>query len=1128
LALAAWPRYRGRVVLLTSAVNLDGGTWPLSPSFAAMVQELLPFAVSGRLREHAAAVGDPLEEYLPAGAAGLDAEVVTPDGQAQAVQTLSHEDGGVLRFGETEQSGLYRATLAPQPQEYLFAVNVPTSAGESQLASESDLSRAGTEELRATFPGWDFQVVTDLRDVTPAHTGGISPPAGTSPPPNEGTDTSPAPRGEAGRFAARGLLLAVLTLVLIEVVLAWRFGHYDGAAGTTAAAPVPGGRLIPILVAVVAGLSLVVLASVLGHAAWTDDFLGFLGDNLRRQLETGDYLPDRLPAGVRHALALAPDLTPPAPGESPRWRLEAAPGTPAWLTDPWAVGGLALAAAVLVGLVYRREGPATTRWPYRFLLSGLRLYLVLLALLVLLPQLQLRVERQSWPDIAIVLDTSRSMSHSDHYQDAAEREAATRLAEGAALSTPQRLQLAQALVRRRADERDDWLTALLRHKFKVHLYTCAQGRAWLADVTEPDEHARGLQALDALQAEGETSALGTALSQVLDDFSGRPLAAVIMLTDGVTTEGEDLARVAQKRRGVPLFLVGIGDAHEERDLDLHDLQVEKAVYVNDRVVFEARLAGKGYPDLTVTVTLRERTADGKEVVLATQPVRVDPQGKPVPVRLVHQPATPGKKTYVLEVPVQPDEKRPADNNRLECTVFVQEVRVIRVLYVEGSARYEYRYLKNLLERESSRDPRNKTIDLSVLLLDADDEYASQDRSARVEFPTREELGQYDVVILGDVDPKSAKLGERNLKYLADFVRDGGGLLAMAGPRWNPRAFRDTPLAAVLPVEVLDVPPRDEDRLLADGYRLERTAAGRLHPILRFHPEEAENTAIWTRQLAELLWWAEGYRVKPGAEVLAVHPGRSAADPHRPRAPGEEGHPLMVQQFVGAGRSIFLGFDETWRWRLREHELRFNQFWIQAVRYLARGRLGQINLFLDRQTAYRRGMPIKVTIQFPDNAPPLDPQTDVQVLVERRPLPPVGTAEAEVQTLRLAKLAGTRATYEGLLTRTPEGEYRFWLSAPAVPAAQRPQALARVRPPPGEMDRLTMNQPDLEQAARATHGRFFTLAAAERLVEELPAGTRVAVETLRAPQTLWNRAGVFGLALGLLSCEWLLRKRKHLL
>src|SRR5439155_19065480 len=80
---------------------------------------------------------------------------------------------------------------------------------------------------------------------------------------------------------------------------------------------------------------------------------------------------------------------------------------------------------------------------------------------------------------------------------------------------------------------------------------------------------------------------------------------------------------------------------------------------------------------------------------------------------------------------------------------------------------------------------------------------------------------------------------------------------------------------------------------------------------------------------------------------------------------DDRHPLVVQQYLGGGRSMFFGFDESWRWRFREDELRFNQFWILAVRYLARSKLTRTELRLDRQSKYQVGEPIKVTVRFPD-------------------------------------------------------------------------------------------------------------------------------------------------------------------
>ena len=316
----------------------------------------------------------------------------------------------------------------------------------------------------------------------------------------------------------------------------------------------------------------------------------------------------------------------------------------------------------------------------------------------------------------------------------------------------------------------------------------------------------------------------------------------------------------------------------------------------------------------------------------------------------------------------------------------------------------------------------------------------------------------------------------------------------------------------------------------EGYRPELTAAGRFHPLFRFHPQEAENAAIWNR-LAELYWWAEGYRAKWGAEVLAVHPrvlARTDAE-GGPKEPGAAAalYPLVVQQFVGAGRSMFFGFDETWRWRFREDEVHFNQFWIKAIRYLSRSRQGRISLRLDRQTPYRRGEPIKVMVRFPDDAPAADKETKVAVVVERTLLLPDGKNETESQTLPLARVEGSRASYEAVLTRTLVGEYRFWLSSPLVTGA-KPRAEGRVVAPPGEMDRLRMNQQDMERAAEETHGRFYTLANADRVLNDIPTGTRLTLNSRQPPHLIWNHGAVFALALMLLGTEWFLRKRKHLL
>src|SRR5262249_27001081 len=143
-------------------------------------------------------------------------------------------------------------------------------------------------------------------------------------------------------------------------------------------------------------------------------------------------------------------------------------------------------------------------------------------------------------------------------------------------------------------------------------------------------------------------------------------------------------------------------------------------------------------------------------------VTIEPGNKTVKVRLIHRPTEPGEKVFVIRVPVQEGEID-KENNTIERTIHVREAKQIKVLYVEGYRRYEYHYLKTLLERESSRVKGNKSVNLKVLLLDADADFNKQDRTALSAFPTPfhkvdvhtndADLWSYDVVILGDIDPE---------------------------------------------------------------------------------------------------------------------------------------------------------------------------------------------------------------------------------------------------------------------------------------------------------------------------------------------------------------------------------------
>jgi len=1090
VAVVEWQKHRGKVVVYASTFNAEWNEWPILPSYLPFVHELLRYVVANPTRRNYR-VGDAIEEYVGEATVGSTATLTLPNGTSESATVAVHENGGVVRFPDTHLGGLYRLAAGPTQGSYL-AANVPETIPGG--GSESDLRRINSEVLKAIHP--TIQVVREIEQIVQTS--------------SDGTSVVVAPKPH-GPLLARIFVLLALAAFAGELILAWRLGPARSAVANGSPPEISLGiRWSKIFGWPLLFVAAAVIATSL-HGLWSGEFLSYI------------------PQGHRHLVERVAGLPAAEAGEGTRWRLESSPAlSRSPKLDHRLLGGLALFSFAIVVWLYRNESRATAGWRSVALPAGLRLCAYLLAIVVLLPQLRIAFDREGWPDIAILIDDSASMAHRDDLRDPAIRAKADELAKMSGVELPQRIELAKWLLLR---PDCDWLTKLLVDKqWKVHLFAVSDQTRFLASANDAKERATVAMAINDIAARGESSRLGDGVRSVLKTFRGSSLAAVIVLTDGVTTAGDDLPKAGREaaQAGVPLYLVGFGEANDPLDLSIGDLRSEDMVVKNDELLFEARLSvrGVGVPK-AVRATLSEKVGDAI-IPLDEANIVPDATGKPVAFRLRHTPTQPGERTYIIEVPTASGEAEIA-NNRIERQVVVTENPKIRVLYVEGYPRYEFRFLKVLLEREVEPGSKWKSIELSTLLLDASNDYATTDRSAIRSFPTRSELFDYDVVILGDFDPSRLPHAKRTVQDLTDFVKQrGGGLLLIAGEHASPSALFATTLAAVLPIAPVnagaDVPAAStEEKPIPAGYRLQLTPAGLAHPLFRFADGDVESNKIFSN-LKPLFWNADGYVRKLSAEVLAVHPERMAEG-----ATGEN-HPLVLQQFSGSGRVIFFGFDETWRWRFRRDEEHYNRFWRQVIRTLSRNRVSRLEIKTDKQTSYLRDEPIRVTVRFPDDAPAPE-ATTVKVRIERAPLrfkdgsPPIGDTEA--QTMPLSKVEGSRGTYQGTLARTPEGEYRFRLTEPEWPGTA-PKAEAKVLPPPGERTRLEMNVTDMARAAAESRGKFYTLLDYEKLLDELPETTRLPLNQPCPPVPIWNHAGLYALLLLLFAVEWVLRKRERLL
>ncbi|HUX15337.1 MAG TPA: hypothetical protein VMW52_02635 [Phycisphaerae bacterium] len=573
--------------------------------------------------------------------------------------------------------------------------------------------------------------------------------------------------------------------------------------------------------------------------------------------------------------------------------------------SPWMVGAAAaIALAVVVAFTRRDAAHLARRWRTAILALVVAATLMLTGL-TLSPTLV-----RTWPDpakprCALVVDASRSMLFADTYTGETADWLAKHLPaqDAAAAGKVSREQVARALL---SVGPDGWLAAL-RDRFDLEAWQFSANLSAMALDRRGDPGPETPEF--AVDPEGYATALGDALDAVAAGGDDRP-RAVVLISDGAWNTGRDPTEVARRlgHLGVAVFVVGLGDPDPPRDASILDLRGPKNALLGDEVILTARVATSGMGAVRLPVEL---VCDGH--VLETKSMVTLPSGQPVNVNFTFVPESPGRRRFDVRIPKQQAEQS-TDNNAAGLTVEIVE-RKIGVLLADGEPRWEFRFLRNVLERDPA-------VHVSLFLARpgvgpvTGGEYLAQ-------LPTqKKDLAAYDLVILGDL--ALDKLPDAFLPEVADMVRQrGAGLILTAGKREHYRRLAGTPLAAILPVTLDDAVGLGGN--VAEPFSPELTQDGAAHLVTRLADGAQENEAAWSR-LPPIRWSAGVGGLARGATALLVHPYRIA---------GTSKMPLAAVHRVGAGKVMFVGIEETWRWRRGVGDPWHYRFWAQTVRWMVK-------------------------------------------------------------------------------------------------------------------------------------------------------------------------------------------------
>lgn len=656
---------------------------------------------------------------------------------------------------------------------------------------------------------------------------------------------------------------------------------------------------------------------------------------------------------------------------------------------------------------------------------------------------------------------------------------------------------------------------------------------------EFDRQSASVADFNDYQANGDASSLNSALRTTIGRYQDRPVAGVILFTDGNAT---DLNAETQDWSTFPaIYPVTIGQAEPPKDIRLSRLTASETNFEAAPVTINSEVVAHGYAGESIVVELLDELGESLQQQVIDQ-VRDD---RPFAVRFLTRPVISGPVFYRVrafakgkveefEQPEESDEATLLNNERMVCVARARGP--YRILYVAGRPNWEYKFLNRAVREDpevelvgliriAKREPKftfRARDDGSNPLFrgfEADAEEVEQfdepvivrfnvadQEELRGGFPkSAEELFGYDALILDDIEAEHFTEDQKSL--IQEFVSQrGGGFLMLGGQE----SFADgdydrTPISDLLPVYL------SPSKALkgSQSFRLELTREGTLETWLRTRPTEREEA----RRLAELPPMKTLNRVgllKPGATLLA-----------QVRNADGDKYPALATQRFGKGRTAAMLFGDVWRWQLNRPDNESDEAgrtWRQVMRWL----IAEVP---------RR---VEVSVQHLDDDPNRPMRIQVKVYDEEyRPL------DNAIVSLNLFTPDGSEINLSANPEYKSSGTYTANFAS-RNPGPYHVEAVAKADdnsdvgtaetgwvadPLAREFEALTPNAKLLESLASQTGGEVLEPNKLDDFVESLQQRKVPVTEEHIFP--VWHKWSIFLLAVGLLIGEWGLRRWRGL-
>lgn len=697
---------------------------------------------------------------------------------------------------------------------------------------------------------------------------------------------------------------------------------------------------------------------------------------------------------------------------------------------------------------YRVTNPPVTK-SKRNILWGLRtLSLFILFLVLFQPILSVISGILDKPKIAVMLDNSLSVAFADAQSD-------------------RKSQYLKAMS-------DLNLNSLNKEEFKTILFD--NGIKEL-DKIEPDK----------FKFDGQLTNMTKPLQWLSDNINENNFQAGLMVTDGNFNTGDNPIYKAESI-GKPLFIVGVGDTVQPKDIIVQSIITNTIAYIDKPLPININVKISGFYSGEAEIILLD---NGNR--LTEQNIIINPEKQNYTTIFEYKPTSSGIHKITVQIPEIKGEVTNKNNSLSEFINVLSNKRQITIL--AGSPSPDLSFIKNTLNSE-------KGIEIKTFIQKQGSEFYDNP-------PTSQDMKKTDLFVLIGFPINSTP--NFVLDMLKSELAANKSILFVLSQQTDITKLKL--IEDYLPFNTLS--SRQQEYLAIPDFKKSSLSS----PITRIKGTDTDIDE-WNK-LPPIYKTETFVKVKPESEIISTVKVNNV--------PLNE--PLILtRQFQEAKSVAFLGYG-LYRWKLLGYALDaskgkkdtpdlFETFINNSVKWLSTDLTKKNVVIKTTKKVFLKDERIEFIGQVYDAS--LNPIDNANVKIKI-------TNGKESRDLILTSAGNGR--YTGYLDNMPEGDYYY--SGDAFTNDKKlgsDNGRFNIGELALEYQNLKMNYPLLKELAERTGGKFYFTNDTKNLISDIKKIKSFEPKSItkKSEYYIWNMTLLLGLAIVLFALEWFLRKRAGML